>query len=68
MNVYAHGKGDQEKRVNLWFDSFADYRSYSIPRCIFLMLILSVYIFMVDDAPIRFFKNNKARGVPYPKS
>eukprot|EP01018_Ginkgo_biloba_P006612 Gb_30152 [translate_table: standard] len=61
-NVYAHGKGDREQRVNLWFDPSADYHSYSI--------LWNQYhvVFMVDDAPIRVFKNNEARGVPYPKS
>ncbi|GMP27631.1 hypothetical protein CsSME_00003530 [Camellia sinensis var. sinensis] len=29
-NVYAHGKGDREQRVNLWFDPAADFHTYSI--------------------------------------
>lgn len=29
-NIYAHGKGDREQRVNLWFDPAADFHTYSI--------------------------------------
>lgn len=29
-NVYAHGKGDREQRINLWFDPAAEYHTYSI--------------------------------------
>lgn len=29
-NVYAHGKGDREQRVNLWFDPAAEFHTYSI--------------------------------------
>ncbi|KAL5974051.1 Catalyzes xyloglucan endohydrolysis (XEH) and or endotransglycosylation (XET) [Asimina triloba] len=29
-NVYSHGKGDREQRVNLWFDPSAAYHTYSI--------------------------------------
>ena len=29
-NVFAHGKGDREQRVNLWFDPAADYHLYTI--------------------------------------
>lgn len=29
-NVYAHGKGDREQRVNLWFDPSKDFHTYSI--------------------------------------
>ncbi|CAM8907862.1 unnamed protein product [Rhodiola kirilowii] len=50
-NVYAHGKGDREQRINLWFDPAAAYHT-----------------FFVDDVPIRVYKNNEAKGVPYPKS
>ncbi|KAK6128762.1 hypothetical protein DH2020_037495 [Rehmannia glutinosa] len=40
-NVYAHGKGDREQRINLCFS--------------------------VDEVPIRVYKNNEARGIPFPK-
>ncbi|KAL3346306.1 hypothetical protein AABB24_024971 [Solanum stoloniferum] len=29
-NVYVHGKGDKEQRVNLWFDPSADFHTYTI--------------------------------------
>lgn len=29
-NVYAHGKGDREQRVNLWFDPSREFHNYSI--------------------------------------
>ncbi|KAK4749452.1 hypothetical protein SAY87_026901 [Trapa incisa] len=61
-NIYAHGKGDREQRVNLWFDPSQDYHTYTI--------LWSHYEirFYVDDVPIRVFKNSEARGVPYPKA
>ncbi|RWW19264.1 hypothetical protein GW17_00016695 [Ensete ventricosum] len=61
-NIYAHGKGDREQRVNLWFDPAADYHTYSI--------LWNHYhvVFSVDDVPIRVYKNNEGRGIPYPKA
>ncbi|KAK1401988.1 hypothetical protein POM88_001593 [Heracleum sosnowskyi] len=29
-NVYAHGKGDREQKVNLWFDPATAFHTYSI--------------------------------------
>lgn len=61
-NVFAHGKGDREQRINLWFDPSLEFHTYSIfwnHRHI---------IFSVDEVPIRVYKNNEARGIPYPKS
>ncbi|KAL6012816.1 putative xyloglucan endotransglucosylase/hydrolase protein 7 [Asimina triloba] len=49
-NVYAHGKGDREQRVNLWFDPAAEFHTFSI-----------------DEVPIRVYKNNEGRGIPFPK-
>ncbi|XP_039136929.1 probable xyloglucan endotransglucosylase/hydrolase protein 7 [Dioscorea cayenensis subsp. rotundata] len=60
-NVYAHGKGDREQRVNLWFDPAADFHQYCI------LWTHNEVRFSVDDVPIRVFKNNEARGLPYPK-
>ncbi|KAL1567893.1 putative xyloglucan endotransglucosylase/hydrolase protein 7 [Salvia divinorum] len=61
-NVFARGKGDREQRVNLWFDPSADFHTYAI------FWNHRIIIFSVDDVPIRVYKNNEARGVPFPKS
>lgn len=60
-NVYAHGKGDREQRVNLWFDPAADFHTYSI------LWNHHHVVFSVDEVPIRVYKNNEARGIPFPK-
>ncbi|XP_024977684.1 probable xyloglucan endotransglucosylase/hydrolase protein 6 [Cynara cardunculus var. scolymus] len=60
-NVYAHGKGDREQRVNLWFDPAADFHVYSI------LWNHHQVVFSVDEVPIRVYKNNEAKGVPFPK-
>lgn len=61
-NVYAHGKGDREQRVNLWFDPAAAFHTYSI------LWNHNMVVFYVDDVPIRVYKNNEAKGIPFPKS
>ncbi|XP_042514386.1 probable xyloglucan endotransglucosylase/hydrolase protein 6 [Macadamia integrifolia] len=61
-NVFARGKGDREQRVNLWFDPSADFHNYSI------LWNHHHIVFYVDDVPIRVYKNNEAKGVPYPNS
>ncbi|XP_021718449.1 probable xyloglucan endotransglucosylase/hydrolase protein 6 [Chenopodium quinoa] len=61
-NVFAHGKGDREQRVNLWFDPSADYHTYTI------LWNHKHTVFYVDEVPIRVYKNNEAKGIPYPKS
>ncbi|WVZ12374.1 hypothetical protein V8G54_016904 [Vigna mungo] len=60
-NIYAHGKGDREQRVNLWFDPSADFHTYTI------MWNHHHIVFYVDDFPIRVYKNNEAKGIAYPK-
>ncbi|PSS36001.1 Xyloglucan endotransglucosylase/hydrolase protein [Actinidia chinensis var. chinensis] len=60
-NVYAHGKGDREQRVNLWFDPAAAFHTYTIHWN------HQHVVFCIDEVPIRVYKNNEARGVPYPK-
>ncbi|XP_062101320.1 probable xyloglucan endotransglucosylase/hydrolase protein 6 [Humulus lupulus] len=59
-NIYAHGKGDREQRVNLWFDPAAAFHTYTI--------LWNHYhiVFYVDEVPIRVYKNNEAKGIPYP--
>ncbi|GAA0162134.1 hydrolase [Lithospermum erythrorhizon] len=61
-NIYAHGKGDREQRVNLWFDPAAAYHTYAI------QWNHHQIVFYVDEVPIRVYKNNEAKGIPYPKS
>lgn len=60
-NVYAHGKGDREQRINLWFDPAADFHTYSI------LWNHHHVVFYVDEIPIRVYKNNEDKGIPFPK-
>lgn len=61
-NIYALGKGDREQRVNLWFDPSLEFHKYSIFWNHYHIL------FSVDDIPIRVYKNNEAKGIPFPGS
>lgn len=61
-NVYAHGVGNREQRINLWFDPTADFHTYGF------LWNTNQIIFQVDDKPIRVYKNNADLGVPYPNS
>ncbi|KAJ1267855.1 hypothetical protein BS78_07G090400 [Paspalum vaginatum] len=59
-NVYVNGVGSREQQFKLWFDPAEDFHTYSIewnPKYI---------IFLVDGTPIRAYKNDPARGVPFP--
>ncbi|KAH8941300.1 hypothetical protein BDL97_14G030800 [Sphagnum fallax] len=58
-NVYAHGVGNREQRINLWFDPTADFHYYSVNWN------QNYVMFLVDNVPIRVFKNNQNLGVPY---
>ncbi|KAL1061256.1 hypothetical protein V6Z11_1Z018000 [Gossypium hirsutum] len=53
--------GDREQRVNLWFDPAADFHTYTI------MWNHHHIVFYVDEVPIRVYKNNEAKNIPYPK-
>ncbi|WCJ40280.1 Xyloglucan endotransglucosylase/hydrolase [Euphorbia peplus] len=59
-NVFTGGKGNREQRIFLWFDPTAAYHTYSI--------LWNMYqiVFLVDDIPIRVFKNSKHLGVKFP--
>ncbi|WCJ40281.1 Xyloglucan endotransglucosylase/hydrolase [Euphorbia peplus] len=59
-NVFTGGKGNREQRIFLWFDPTAAYHTYSI--------LWNMYqiVFLVDDIPIRVFKNSKDLGVKFP--
>ncbi|KAJ7567276.1 hypothetical protein O6H91_02G143500 [Diphasiastrum complanatum] len=61
-NVFAQGIGGREQRIYLWFDPSADFHSYSF------LWNQNTIIFLVDDVPIRIFKNNTSLGIPYPSS
>ncbi|KAJ8755119.1 hypothetical protein K2173_018917 [Erythroxylum novogranatense] len=61
-NVFTQGKGNREQQFYLWFDPTRNFHTYSIiwkPQHI---------IFLVDNTPIREFKNAESIGVPFPKS
>ncbi|XP_019434302.1 PREDICTED: xyloglucan endotransglucosylase/hydrolase 2 [Lupinus angustifolius] len=61
-NVFSQGKGDKEQQFYLWFDPTKNFHTYSIiwkPQHI---------IFLVDNIPIRVFKNAESVGVPFPKN
>ncbi|XP_049399413.1 xyloglucan endotransglucosylase protein 1-like [Solanum stenotomum] len=61
-NVFSQGKGDKEQQFYLWFDPTKNFHTYSIiwkPQHI---------IFLVDNTPIRVFKNAESLGVPFPKN
>ncbi|KAK2641689.1 hypothetical protein Ddye_023452 [Dipteronia dyeriana] len=60
-NVFTQGKGNREQQFYLWFDPTKNFHTYSIiwkPQHI---------IFLVDNIPIRVFKNAESIGVPFPK-
>nr|XP_043629154.1 xyloglucan endotransglucosylase/hydrolase protein 24-like [Erigeron canadensis] len=60
-NVYTQGKGEREQQFRMWFDPTSKFHTYSIvwtPQTI---------IFLVDETPIREFKNMESIGVPFPK-
>ncbi|MED6148784.1 hypothetical protein PIB30_056180 [Stylosanthes scabra] len=61
-NVFSQGKGNREQQFYLWFDPTKNFHTYSIiwkPQHI---------IFLVDNIPIRVFKNAESFGVPFPKN
>lgn len=61
-NVYTQGQGNREQQFYLWFDPTRNFHTYSVvwnPQQI---------IFLVDNTPIRVFKNAESIGVPFPKN
>ncbi|CAI9777008.1 unnamed protein product [Fraxinus pennsylvanica] len=61
-NVFTQGRGGREQQFYLWFDPTKNFHTYSIiwnPQRI---------VFLVDNTPIRVFKNAESIGVPYPKN
>nr|ACK36946.1 xyloglucan endotransglycosylase [Annona cherimola] len=59
-NVFTGGKGNREQRIYLWFDPSKGYHNYAI--------LWNMYqiVFLVDDVPIRVFKNCKDLGLRFP--
>uniref|UniRef100_A0A5B7BL74 Xyloglucan endotransglucosylase/hydrolase n=1 Tax=Davidia involucrata TaxID=16924 RepID=A0A5B7BL74_DAVIN len=60
-NVFTQGKGNREQQFYLWFDPTRNFHTYSI------IWNLQNIIFLVDNIPIRVFKNEESIGVPFPK-
>ncbi|KAG4927478.1 hypothetical protein JHK85_053964 [Glycine max] len=59
-NVFTGGKGDREQRIFLWFDPTKAYHRYSV--------LWNMYqiVFLVDNIPMRVFKNLNGLGVKFP--
>ncbi|XP_078175682.1 xyloglucan endotransglucosylase protein 1-like [Carex rostrata] len=61
-NVFTQGKGNREMQFKLWFDPTKDFHTYSVlwnPRHV---------IFMVDNVPLRDYKNLESKGIAFPKN
>ena len=61
-NVFTQGQGNREMQFRLWYDPTKEFHTYSVlwnPKHI---------IFMVDDMPIRDFRNLESKGIAFPKS
>ncbi|KAF8655435.1 hypothetical protein HU200_061182 [Digitaria exilis] len=59
-NIFVNGVGNREQQFRLWFDPSKDFHTYSIewnPKHI---------IMFIDGTPIRVYKNEASRGVPFP--
>ncbi|GER34759.1 xyloglucan endotransglucosylase/hydrolase family protein [Striga asiatica] len=61
-NIFANDKGYREQVFQLWFNPSQDFHSYDI------LWNTHQIVFLVDNIPIRVFKNNVAQGVAFPWS
>ncbi|CAM6119350.1 unnamed protein product [Calypogeia fissa] len=61
-NMFASGVGGREQRHYLWFDPTADFHTYGV------IWNHAQVIYLVDNTPIRVFKNLQNLGLAYPSS
>ncbi|GER39779.1 xyloglucan endotransglucosylase/hydrolase [Striga asiatica] len=59
-NVYDNDGGHREESFKLWFDPSKGFHTYMI------LWNSKHIVFLVDNIPIRVFKNLLGRGIPYP--
>ncbi|XP_073033428.1 xyloglucan endotransglucosylase/hydrolase protein 3-like [Primulina eburnea] len=59
-NVFDNDGGNREQRFHLWFDPSKDFHTYQI------IWNSHQIVFMVDNIPLRVFKNNTAKGLAFP--
>ncbi|CAH9087336.1 unnamed protein product [Cuscuta europaea] len=59
-NVFTGGQGNREQRVNLWFDPTTGFHDYAVLWNMYMI------VFLVDNVPIRVFKNSKDLGLKFP--
>uniref|UniRef100_A0A1J3EQ01 Xyloglucan endotransglucosylase/hydrolase n=1 Tax=Noccaea caerulescens TaxID=107243 RepID=A0A1J3EQ01_NOCCA len=60
-NVYADGIDNREERIHLWFDPTKDFHTYTI------LWNIHQIVFMVDQIPIRLYRNHTLKGIAYPR-
>ncbi|XP_071737128.1 xyloglucan endotransglucosylase/hydrolase protein 24-like [Rutidosis leptorrhynchoides] len=60
-NIYTQGKGEREQQFRMWFDPTSNFHNYSI------LWTPQTIVFLVDETPVREFKNMESIGVPFPK-
>ncbi|ERN18435.1 hypothetical protein AMTR_s00453p00010790 [Amborella trichopoda] len=60
-NIYVNGVGNREMRHSFWFDPTKDFHSYS------LFWNQNQVMFLVDETPLRVFRNKEKEGIPFPK-
>lgn len=58
-NVFSQGQGGREQRVYLWFDPTLEFHAYTFSWT------ADQILFLVDEVPIRVFKNLEEQGLPY---
>ncbi|RVW70408.1 Xyloglucan endotransglucosylase/hydrolase 2 [Vitis vinifera] len=67
-NVFTQGKGNREQQFYLWFDPTRNFHTYSVIWNPSRSLAASLFSFLVDNTPIRLFRNAESMGVPFPKN